>query len=113
MRVAGLAQTNPGDPRLKALLDQGATVDEFVGLVGEAITKGINAPWPWILKTLEARRAEAAAIELAPPASKSAQPSGAQPLFRPEPPLTPEERAAADAKRLEVMAQHRRSRRPA
>ena len=64
MRAAGLAQTNPGDPRLKALLDQGAKVDEFVGLAAEAVQRQIRSPWPWVLATLAARRADAAAITL-------------------------------------------------
>lgn len=57
------------DPRLAALIAQGATPDEFAGLAKEAISKGINSPWPWILKVLPARRAEAASLVLAPAAT--------------------------------------------
>lgn len=66
MRQAGLQQTNPGDPRLLALLEQGATEAEFAGLAAEAAGKGKG--WAWVLAVLQARRAEAAAIALAPPA---------------------------------------------
>lgn len=65
MRRAGLAETNPGDPRLLALLEQGATEAEFAGIAAEAVAKGKG--WAWVLAVLQARRAEAAAIRLAPP----------------------------------------------
>lgn len=64
MRAAGMAQTNPGDPRLLALIEQGATEAEFVGIAGEAAAGGKG--WAWVLKVLQARRADAAAIALAP-----------------------------------------------
>lgn len=64
MRQAGLQQTNPGDPRLIALLAQGATEAEFVGLATEAVDKGKG--WAWVLAVVQARRTEAAAIALAP-----------------------------------------------
>lgn len=60
---------NLADPRLAALIAQGATADEFAGLAKEALANGINSPWPWILKVLPARRAEAAALVLAPAAT--------------------------------------------
>lgn len=66
MRQAGVQQVNPGDPRLLALLGQGATDAEFIGLAEEAVRRGIKSPWPWILQTLQGRRADAAAIRLAP-----------------------------------------------
>lgn len=65
MRKAGLQATNPGDPRLIALCEQGATDDEFAGLAAEAVEKGKG--FAWVLVALQARRAEAAAIALAPP----------------------------------------------
>jgi uncharacterized protein YdaU (DUF1376 family) len=67
MRQAGLQQTNPGDPRLLAMLQQGATLDEFVGLATEAAKATPPKGWAWVLVTLQNRRTEAAAITLAPP----------------------------------------------
>lgn len=66
MRRAGLAAVNPGDPRLLELLRQGATEAEFVGLTAEAVAK--SKGFAWVLVALQSRRAEAAAIHLAPPA---------------------------------------------
>lgn len=107
MRQAGLVQTNPGDPRFIALLEQGAVEAEFVGLAREAVDKGKASGWAWILATLQARRAEAASIALAAPAPKPNEPTGRMPLYVAPPPLTPEEREAADRRRREVMAQRR------
>jgi len=64
MRQAGMTSVNPGDPRLAALLAQGATQAEFVGLAEEAVAKGKG--FAWVLVALQSRRAEAAAIALAP-----------------------------------------------
>jgi uncharacterized protein YdaU (DUF1376 family) len=64
MRKAGLSSTNPGDPRLLTLLQQGATEAEFVGLAAEAAEK--RKGWAWVLSVLQARRAEASEIALAP-----------------------------------------------
>ena len=64
MRGAGLMSSNPGDPRLLALLAQGATEEEFVGIACEAVTSGKG--FAWVLHVLAARRAEAASINLAP-----------------------------------------------
>jgi hypothetical protein len=64
MRRAGLQAVNPGDPRLLALLEQGATEAEFTGVAAEAVAGGKG--WAWVLKVVEARRADAAAISLAP-----------------------------------------------
>ena len=64
MRQTGLSATNPGDPRFLALLAQGASEAEFVGLAKEAAEKGKG--WAWVLSVLQARRTEAAAISLAP-----------------------------------------------
>lgn len=70
---AGIAPTscNFSDPVFAELLRQGATVEEFEGLAQEAITKRISHPWPWVLKTLQARRADAAALRL--PAQANSQ----------------------------------------
>ena len=64
MRQAGLAAVNPGDPRLLALIAQGITEAEFVGVAAEAVagSKG----WAWVLHVVAARRNEAAAIAVAP-----------------------------------------------
>ncbi len=64
MRKAGMAATNPGDPRLIALCAQGATLEEFAGMAAEAVAKGKG--FAWTLVAIQSRRAEAAAIALAP-----------------------------------------------
>jgi len=61
---------NPGDPRLIELLRQGATEAEFAGLAAEAVAK--SKGFAWVLTVLQSRRAEAAAISLAPPAQAAA-----------------------------------------
>jgi hypothetical protein len=63
MRQAGLQSTNPGDPRLLALLDQGATEAEFTGIAAEAVAGGKG--WAWALAVVQARRSDAARIALA------------------------------------------------
>lgn len=65
MRQAGMQAVNPGDPRLLALLEQGATEAEFAGIAAEAVDKGKG--FAWVLAVLQSRRAEAAEIALAPP----------------------------------------------
>lgn len=65
MREAGMAQTNPGDPRLLALLQQGATLPEFAGIAREAVEKGKG--FAWVLVALAARRQDAAQLSLAAP----------------------------------------------
>jgi uncharacterized protein YdaU (DUF1376 family) len=67
MRQAGLQGVNPGDPRLLALLAQGATVPELAGLAAEAVER--SKGWAWVLATAQGRRADAAAISLAPAAA--------------------------------------------
>lgn len=64
MRTAGMDAVNPGDPRLLALLEQGATEAEFVGITTEAVKGGKG--WAWVLAVVERRRADAAVIALAP-----------------------------------------------
>ena len=61
-----LASLNLADPRFTALIEQGATPEEFEGIAREAVAKGISKPLGWICTTLEGRRAEAARIDLAP-----------------------------------------------
>jgi uncharacterized protein YdaU (DUF1376 family) len=75
MRAAGMADVNPGDPRLLALLEQGASAEELRGVAADAVNRGKG--FAWALKALEGRRADAAAISLAaaPPATvASAEP---------------------------------------
>jgi len=62
MGKAGLAARNPGDPRFLALIAQGATEAEFVGIAAEAVGKGKG--WAWVLHVLAERRKEAAGIAL-------------------------------------------------
>lgn len=122
MRKAGLSQTNPGDPRLLALLEQGATVEELAGIAAEAAQHSPPKGFAWVLKVVQTRRAEAQAITLAPPApprpaNGRADPTATTPtppgaVYVPPPPLSPEERARADVARQEAMAKLR-TRRPA
>lgn len=75
MKAAGMAQVNPGDPRLSALLAQGATVEELSGIAAEAVSKGKG--FAWALKALEGRRTDAQTITLAPVAQASPQAAAA------------------------------------
>jgi hypothetical protein len=69
MRKIGLIGTNPGDPRLLTLIEQGATESEFVSVAQDAV-RGAKG-WAWVLTVVAARRQEAAAIRLAPKAPES------------------------------------------
>lgn len=62
MRLKG-CPANPGDPRLRNLVDQGASVEELEAVAAEAAEKGKGPPWA--LAALVNRRAEAAATQLA------------------------------------------------
>lgn len=75
MRAKGVSDTNPGDPRLLALLAQGATLAEFEGLAEEAVRKGIGKPFGWVLTVLPARREQAASLALAPQIAAQAAPT--------------------------------------
>ena len=68
MRRAGVppAQCNPSDPTALALLQRGATIEQFEDTAREAVTKGIRRPWPWVLATLAGRLDEAAAVAAGP-----------------------------------------------
>jgi hypothetical protein len=61
---AGFAVTNPGDLRFAALVEQGITEAECVGLAAECVDKGKG--WAWFLDVLPKRRAEAGTLRLAP-----------------------------------------------
>lgn len=62
LRRAGIADTNPGHPRLLALLSAGATVDEFTGFAAGAVTKGSG--FAWILAAVENERTRAASMQV-------------------------------------------------
>lgn len=68
MRRAGVppAQCNPSDPTALALLQRGATIEQFEDTAREAVTKGIRRPWPWVLATLAGRLDEAAQVAAGP-----------------------------------------------
>jgi hypothetical protein len=57
---------------LLALIEQGATLEEFAGLAEEAVSKAKG--FAWVLSVLHARREEAAKIKLAPPPEQSSEP---------------------------------------
>lgn len=58
MRRAGLADVNPADPRLLALLDAGVSDDEFAMVAAEASAR--RKGWAWVLATIAGRRNDAA-----------------------------------------------------
>lgn len=62
MRQKGCAAT-PGDPRLRQLVDQGASLEEFEAVGAEAADKGKGPAWA--LTALINRRADAAKVQLA------------------------------------------------
>jgi uncharacterized protein YdaU (DUF1376 family) len=59
LRQAGIADTNPGHPRLLALIKAGCTEAEFVGFVPDALRSG--QPFPYLLGCVEGERKRAAA----------------------------------------------------
>lgn len=65
--AAGLPPTEVrlSDPRLLALIAQGVDATEFAEVAAEAMRKD-RASLPWVMATIKNRRAEAAALELAP-----------------------------------------------
>jgi uncharacterized protein YdaU (DUF1376 family) len=65
IRAAGMADANPGDPRLLELIRQGAAVEEFQAATVDAVAKG--KPWGWMLGAVVGKRRDAHAIALAPP----------------------------------------------
>lgn len=66
MKAAGLQAVNPGDPRLLAMIEQGATTEEFVGAAADAVSK--QKGFAWALSALAGKRTDAQALKLAPPA---------------------------------------------
>lgn len=63
MRQAGIADVNPGHPRLLALLQAGATEAEFVGFAPAAIAKGSG--FAWVLGAVEGERNRVASTSAA------------------------------------------------
>lgn len=66
MKGVGFAMVNPGDAVFVELLRQGATEPEFVESAQAALAAMPPKGWGWVLKRVQSRRAEAAAINLAP-----------------------------------------------
>ena len=60
LRRAGIADTNPGHPRLLALLEAGAQEAEFTGFVRQATAKAPGAPFAYLLAMVEGERTRAA-----------------------------------------------------
>lgn len=58
LRIRGIADVNPGHPRLLALLAAGATEPEFTGFVAQALTS--NSPFAYLLGVVEGERKRAA-----------------------------------------------------
>lgn len=58
LRIRGIADVNPGHPRLLALLAAGATEPEFTGFVSQALTS--NSPFAYLLGVVEGERKRAA-----------------------------------------------------
>lgn len=73
LRAAGISSVNPSNPRLLALINAGATDDEFFDLASEPASKGKG--FSWILAAVEGRRRDAAAIGQLPQARASPHPS--------------------------------------
>ncbi len=61
LRRAGIADTNPGHPRLLALLTAGAQPAEFTGFIAAAMDKAPRSPFVYLLGMVEGERERAAA----------------------------------------------------
>lgn len=59
---AGLQRTNPSHPKLLALLEAGATVEEFLAAWADVKGKATSNPFTYLLGAVEGRRKEAAAL---------------------------------------------------
>lgn len=60
IRRAGLAALDPGYPAFRALVDAGATADEFIGFVKEALGK--DQPFKWLIGAVAGERKRAAQL---------------------------------------------------
>lgn len=64
IRDAGIPSANPSHPTLLALIEAGATVDEFRAAAGEAVRA--NKPsFAYVIGTVKGRREDAASLQLA------------------------------------------------
>ena len=61
MKAAGIADTNPGNPKLRALLEAGASLQEFVGEALHAVASG-KGRFAYVLGAVEGERKRAAAM---------------------------------------------------
>lgn len=95
LRAAGVADVNPGHPRLQTLLEAGATAPEFVGFVDKAREVAPGREFAYVLGAVEGARTRAAAA--APGLHRGPMPAG--------PPRTTESaRDRAARKRMEAFA---------
>ncbi len=62
LRMAGIADTNPSHPTLLALIEAGATVDEFAGAAPQAVGK--SKPFSYVLSVVTNERQRAAGLRL-------------------------------------------------
>ncbi len=72
MRQCGLSATNPSDPRLLALLDQGVTDEELSYAAAKAVAEGKRDAWAYALAVVKGQRADAARIALVPRSQSAA-----------------------------------------
>lgn len=67
MKSAGLSDVNPGHPKLRALVDEGITVDELSSAARDAAAKGKG--FSYALAVAEGRRRDAAGVRTLPAAA--------------------------------------------
>ena len=103
LMAGGLQRVSSGNPRFRGLVDAGATAEEFLAFADKARTAG--DPFAYVVGAVEGERRRAAENPVPrAPAPKPGEPSGRLPEFKPEPPMTAEERARADEARKAAMA---------
>lgn len=73
-----MAEVQPSDPRLRTLIDQGATAEEFGNAAREAVA--LKKGFGYALAIVIGRRADAERLSLAPAAPKSEIAAKAQQL---------------------------------
>jgi hypothetical protein len=102
-----MADVNPGDPRLLALLEQGATQAELAAVAEEGAKRGKG--FAWALATLVGRRADAAAIALAapPPTVNATKAIEQTQEYLAAQQLSPQQKQASDEARRAMMAARR------